>query len=598
MKRAASALALIVRGIVPGIGLGIVLGIGLGIAPGARSFAGAPATTFTYQGRLMDGAVPADGTYAMEFSLWDAPSDGNLEGGPVFQNVGVSDGLFTTLLDFGVEAFNNEARWLEIEVDGVLLTPRQLISRTPYAMQTRGIFADADDRIGIGTIVPSAEAELHVQANTVDNFAVLCDSLSVSGSEIGLHTGPAMFASLAKNTYFTAGWFRFNENRGAFLQEIEPDGDVRLDVAAPGLGLISWNTAMFLEADGDVGLGTTAPTARLEVVTTDNQTPIVAQSSGTDFSSTAIHGIHTGAGLAAGNGVFGQHLTDGTGVVGSSAQGVGVFGIGGFAGIWGQGGGPGSWAGYFIGDGHFSQRLLVGRETPININEYFGVESPAESGYGGMFISTAGADGSPFYGYSAGGGADMWTYYNGTTGDWNVNNAGDRLTVESNGEVGIGTASPGFLLHVDGSAGKPGGGTWSVASDTRLKKNIASLHGSLDQLLALRGVSFQYIDPDSINELPGQRIGMIAQEVEHVFPDWVDTRDDGYKTITFRGFEALTVEALRDLREEKDAEINLLRVENESLRQRLATLEELVDRLALHVGAQAEIQSLGQGAEQ
>ena len=39
---------------------------------------------------------------------------------------------------------------------------------------------------------------------------------------------------------------------------------------------------------------------------------------------------------------------------------------------------------------------------------------------------------------------------------------------------------------------------------------------------------------------------MIAQEVEKVFPDWVETAPNGMKRLSIHGFEALTVEALRD----------------------------------------------------
>ncbi|MDX1555279.1 MAG: tail fiber domain-containing protein, partial [Xanthomonadales bacterium] len=148
-----------------------------------------------------------------------------------------------------------------------------------------------------------------------------------------------------------------------------------------------------------------------------------------------------------------------------------------------------------------------------------------------------------------------------------------RLFLANTGWVGIGTASPEFLLHVDGSAGKPGGGSWSVASDRDLKKNIDPLSGSLDQLLQLRGVTFEYRDPEAIGEHSGERIGMIAQEVEPIFPDWVEERGDGYKSVTFRGFEALTVEAFRDLRAEKDAEIASLRAENARLSRELASLK-------------------------
>ncbi len=125
--------------------------------------------------------------------------------------------------------------------------------------------------------------------------------------------------------------------------------------------------------------------------------------------------------------------------------------------------------------------------------------------------------------------------------------------------VGIGAGAPTFNLEVNGSAGKPGGGSWSNSSDRRLKKNIRDLDSSLDKLMKLRGVRFEYKDPDSINELHGTRIGMIAQEVEKVLPDWVETRKDGYKAVTYRGFVAFPVEALRELRNEKNVEIASLR---------------------------------------
>lgn len=121
--------------------------------------------------------------------------------------------------------------------------------------------------------------------------------------------------------------------------------------------------------------------------------------------------------------------------------------------------------------------------------------------------------------------------------------------------AGVRTINPAFTLHVNGDAGKPGGGSWATASDARLKHNIQPLPPMLDRLLALQGVTFEYRDHEAIHELPGQRIGMIAQDVARVFPDWVDEANDGYLRLTYRGFEAVMVEALRDLREEKDAEL-------------------------------------------
>ena len=143
--------------------------------------------------------------------------------------------------------------------------------------------------------------------------------------------------------------------------------------------------------------------------------------------------------------------------------------------------------------------------------------------------------------------------------------------------VGINTNNPqGFTLACNGGACKPGGGSWSSCSDGRLKKNVRQLDGALDTLLALRGVTFEFEDPDAINELPGIQMGMIAQEVEKVFPQWIHEAPDGYKRQTFRGFEALAVEALRELRGEKDAQIAAQQEQIDRLEGRLKALEALI----------------------
>ncbi len=115
------------------------------------------------------------------------------------------------------------------------------------------------------------------------------------------------------------------------------------------------------------------------------------------------------------------------------------------------------------------------------------------------------------------------------------------------------TTHRGFQLAVNGTAAKPGGGSWSTLSDARLKKNVRALTVLAGPSCSNCGVTFEYIDPACINELSGVRTGMIAQEVEKVFPDWVDQGPDGMRRVAFRGFEALTVEALRDLRTETSA---------------------------------------------
>jgi hypothetical protein len=135
-------------------------------------------------------------------------------------------------------------------------------------------------------------------------------------------------------------------------------------------------------------------------------------------------------------------------------------------------------------------------------------------------------------------------------------------------------------FYVVNNAFKPGGGSWSSTSDARLKKNVHTLSGALDKLLALHGVSFEYIDPEKIHELSGCRMGLLAQEVEKVFPDWVETGADGYKRVTVRGLEALVVEALRQLRQEQETKIaGVKKASAEQAQEQHKEIVELKNRL-------------------
>jgi hypothetical protein len=126
-----------------------------------------------------------------------------------------------------------------------------------------------------------------------------------------------------------------------------------------------------------------------------------------------------------------------------------------------------------------------------------------------------------------------------------------------------GTWTPVIGFRSDGLASKPGGGTWAAISDPRTKHDIAPLSGALDLLLSLRGYSFFYNDNEVTKgrALPGRQIGLMADEVERVFPDWVSRDGDGIRMVTERGTTALTVEALRELRDEKDRQIDALQAD-------------------------------------
>jgi trimeric autotransporter adhesin len=106
------------------------------------SMAQAQGTAFTYQGHLTVAGSPANGNYDLEFSLFDAPTNGARIGGAVTNlDIGVTNGLFTTTMDFGPGIFTGESLWLQIGVESnggggsfTLLSALQPLTPTPYAI--------------------------------------------------------------------------------------------------------------------------------------------------------------------------------------------------------------------------------------------------------------------------------------------------------------------------------------------------------------------------------------------------------------------------------------------------------------------------------
>lgn len=124
----------------------ILLGLGIGVRSAAAQ--GPVGTAFTYQGQLKDGDNPANGAYDFQFALYDAASGGTQIGLTVSVNdLTVTNGLFTTQLDFGASAFNGNARYLEVRVRPgsstgtyTTLTPRQQLTPAPYALALPGLY--------------------------------------------------------------------------------------------------------------------------------------------------------------------------------------------------------------------------------------------------------------------------------------------------------------------------------------------------------------------------------------------------------------------------------------------------------------------------
>lgn len=139
-------------------------------------------SVFPYQGALVSAGVPATGTFAMEFRLFDAESAGSLVGAPiVMPSVMVQDGVFQVPLDFGAAAFNGDARWLEVVVGSTTLSPRTRLSAVPYALRAGTVawddVTDVPASLLDGDQVNDADAD---PANELN------DSLTVAGTQLQL----------------------------------------------------------------------------------------------------------------------------------------------------------------------------------------------------------------------------------------------------------------------------------------------------------------------------------------------------------------------------------------------------------------------------
>lgn len=81
----------------------------------------------------------------------------------------------------------------------------------------------------------------------------------------------------------------------------------------------------------------------------------------------------------------------------------------------------------------------------------------------------------------------------------------------------------------------------SASSDFRLKNNVQPLVGMLGKLAEIQGVSFSWKDDG------GQDMGVIAQEVQRVFPELVTTDSNGYLQVRYNGLIGALLAAVQEL---------------------------------------------------
>ena len=150
-----------------------------------------------------------------------------------------------------------------------------------------------------------------------------------------------------------------------------------------------------------------------------------------------------------------------------------------------------------------------------------------------------------------------------------------RISIEQHGNVGIGTATPDNLLTVNGSADKPGGGSWGTYSDGRLKNLNGSFNSGLSQVLRLNPVRYRYKSDNALGiRDEEEHVGVVAQDVQRVIPEAVTENSKGYLLVNNDPIIWAMLNAIK----EQQAEIRTLKSELRTTRQSLQKVQAQVAR--------------------
>src|ERR1043166_7299695 len=198
------------------------------------SAAFAQTSTFTYQGRLTDGANAANGTYQMQFTVYDALSGGTQQGGIVTNNsVTVANGVFAVKLDFfpATPFAAGLDRWIEIAVRKAAdppgfttLAPRQQLTSVPFA--TRALSAanadtaaNATNATQLGgmsasgfiqnTTSPQASSDFNVSGTGAANIFNAGTQFNIGGSRVLSVAGNNLLAGLNAGSANTGAFNTF-----------------------------------------------------------------------------------------------------------------------------------------------------------------------------------------------------------------------------------------------------------------------------------------------------------------------------------------------------------------------------------------------------
>jgi len=242
------------------------------------SISAQPTSVFTYQGQLKQNASPLSDVVDMKFSLFDSDvAETPLAGPIVFDGltlapVQIVGGLFSVELDFGLEALQQGGQWLQVDVRSphdpkdaaayTTLSPRQRITAAPFALSVPGL---ASNESGV-EVAGDFHAFGDIAASAYTSNSPLIFKVNPLDEECARFDDANCYLGLGT----TAPGARLHVGGVAGVDGIMfPDGTLQTTAAGNIVGGDSvWSRSGANDiyySQGKVGIGTTAPNHRLRI---------------------------------------------------------------------------------------------------------------------------------------------------------------------------------------------------------------------------------------------------------------------------------------------------------------------------------------------
>ena len=349
----------------------------------------------------------------------------------------------------------------------------------------------------------------------------------------------------------------------------------------------NWSTPkMILTADGTVGIGSNSPSRTLDVNgnarignNTAQQSHAALQVSAGQGSATTYRDIDMCGSWAGGEG---HAITANYGTSIDNIVGQIVFEHNGpgsrikFGRLY-DSGNQSTYPMHLVSNGS-AGRLGIGTSVPTAPLDTLGVRvgrdfSIANRATVRLDSNTADYPADVLFGHTAAANESSWTgvYWSLSSrandagnkfyiyrGGGNPGGSGEAIimALQPNGNIGIGSTAPAYLLDVAGTIRATG--DVIAYSDARVKENIVTLENSLELVQKLRGVSYNKIGESE------KKIGVVAQEVLEVLPEVVQQDSEGTYSVAYGNITAVLIEAIK----QQQSQIDELKAEIKNLKSR------------------------------